>query len=226
MGNGRRCRCRIASCDVDPNRGDQAKTGLRPQQSNAHALSSRTHEWGETLWVAKVDFRDAFGSMRIDKAWHCTRRRFGADHAAAVMSLLLGNATRPGWRVWRGQYTGMTVGERQGSVEMPRLWAATLDDALAPIPQKWQRQGQGVLLPPAWEFESPGRREAMHQADTALRFTHVVRGRSCYRRSQPRRIAKHGAGLGKSGGKGTSQNSDLTTGNLVQQDHSTGNEPG
>lgn len=53
------------------------------------------------------------------------------------------------------------------------VWAATLDDALAPILQMRQGQGRGVRLPPAGEFECSRRREAMNQADIALRFTHT-----------------------------------------------------
>lgn len=196
---------------------EQAKTKLRPRESNAHACiegtrpwvpaltmkqqSSRTHEWGDTLWVAKVDFKDAFGTMRIDKAWQCTCRRLGADHAAAIMSLLMGNRTRPGWRGWRGEYTEMTVGGRQGSIEMPRLWAATPGDALAPTLQKWQEQGRGVLLPPSREFEWQERRCATNRADTAKRFTQTLCGRPHHRRSHLGRDTNNGAGRGKHGGQ-------------------------
>lgn len=113
----------------------------------AELLAEKAPEWCEQTWYLEVELSDAFASIRYMEIWRSLHRSMGAGAARVMMNVIMGHPLAPSRHVMPGEEVPVFKGCKQGAPEIPALCNTLLDDAVAPVLQRWEQMGLGVCAP-------------------------------------------------------------------------------
>lgn len=71
----------------------------------------------------------------------------GLPRSLAVMEVIYGHTLVPHWLRFAWEDVDVQQGCKQGALERPSLRNILLDEVMAPVRQKWRRQGRRFDLP-------------------------------------------------------------------------------
>ena len=110
-------------------------------------LSERHSEWKVPLFVGKLDFKGAFGSLS-HPSLETALQRCGVHekYVLAIMGEIFDNKVSFKFLGIAWDHVLLLNGVAQGDPASPLLFTATVDRLLRPLVDKWKRMGRGLQL--------------------------------------------------------------------------------
>lgn len=108
-------------------------------------MADKTAEWGDQVWLLKVDLVGTFGSMRHTDLSQTLVKRIVQATALAVMQLITCHPFVPHWMETAREEVQTYKYRRQGAPEGPLSWSILLDEVMAHTLSSWQHSKYRVI---------------------------------------------------------------------------------